>query len=472
MNRLWALIAALSCLHACQKTPSAPAYRARVVIVGGGVAGVVTAYELEKQGVSTHIIEERNGFGGRVDSAHYDAVEVAEAGMQEIWANNPLMHIANELAVPLEGGESAFSSVILDGKLYPFVQDSRAAFFASMFDKKEMADLETWRARAAQLHQAAHVAGLADPNVAALQTLSFAEWVAQSKLSPRASTWLRLTVECEMASDWRQFSALSALLELDLFLGEGIANYHVRGGNLRLLDAMVQRLHGPHTLGATVTHVKRTRDANGRFAVSVLYQKDHRTSRVDADWVVVAVPFTRLHQIVFEPPLPADDWLAINSLRLGQYTVVHLRVDPTQQLFAANQNPFPILAGNTLGVVYGPMSTAHATPGVFSLLLYGQAARAFHMVPRETQVAQLINQLSQRWPKLPGAVQDAYVYSYHPTALPVWPPGRSAIDAMADTLRQPTYGLHLAGDYTRGAHSSGAAQRGIEVARAVQALLK
>jgi ribulose 1,5-bisphosphate synthetase/thiazole synthase len=72
-----------------------------VVIIGAGLAGLVTAYELQKHGVHTHILETRAARGGRVSTTDYGNSLLAEYGMQEIWANNPLIKIAEELGVDL-----------------------------------------------------------------------------------------------------------------------------------------------------------------------------------------------------------------------------------------------------------------------------------------------------------------------------------------------------------------------------------
>ncbi|MEZ4270414.1 MAG: FAD/NAD(P)-binding protein [Myxococcota bacterium] len=73
-----------------------------VIIVGAGIAGLVAAYELQKQGIATHILEEREILGGRVSTAHYSNGLKAEYGMQELWGGNPLISIAKALNVELE----------------------------------------------------------------------------------------------------------------------------------------------------------------------------------------------------------------------------------------------------------------------------------------------------------------------------------------------------------------------------------
>jgi monoamine oxidase len=86
------------------------------------------------------------------------------------------------------------------------------------------------------------------------------------------------------------------------------------------------------------------------------------------------------------------------------------------------------------------------------------------MIPREVKVREILTALDKLWPGLSRHVRSSHVYSYHPAALPVWPPGRSPLDPGARALREPELGLYLAGDYTYGAHSNGAAESGQRVA--------
>jgi monoamine oxidase len=284
------------------------------------------------------------------------------------------------------------------------------------------------------------------------------------RLPPPVADWIRLTLECELGTDWRHFSALAGLLELGAFLGDGEPCYHVRGGNGRLIAALAAAPGGTKLLSATVTAVERWRTPDGATRARVSYLRGDHAASVEGDRVVLAVPFFRLHQIRFEPPLSDDKWQAILTLDRGQYTVVHLLVDRDAQAtwLVNGQSPFPVLTDGPLGVVYGVM---HDSPPsqplqVFSLLVHGSAAAAFHMVPRDVKLREIRAALDRLWPGLSAHVRGAEVWSYHPAAIPVWPPGRSPLDGPARSLREPELGLYLAGDYTLGAHSSAAAESG------------
>ncbi|OOO02588.1 MAG: hypothetical protein USCGTAYLOR_01167 [Chromatiales bacterium USCg_Taylor] len=164
---------------------------------------------------------------------------------------------------------------------------------------------------------------------------------------------------------------------------------------------------------------------------------------------MLAVPFTRVHSISLTPELSRAKREAIASLDLGQYVVAHLIVDRTaENLWRVNgETPLPVLSDGTLGVIYGTQSEGepNAKTDVFSLLVHGPAARRLHMKPHDEAVAEMTAALSKLWPGFKSHVREPYLYSHHPAAVAVWPPGRSPLDAKAQALFEPEDGVYFAG---------------------------
>lgn len=452
--------------------PAAAAQRARVVIIGGGLAGLLAAYELEKRGVTVCLLEASSGWGGRVATAEYGSGLTAELGLQELWEDNPLLNTARELGLPFDDNPiKPYSSVVLGGKLYPHARTTAAAYFATLMAPPDKTRFVAWLEQAYKLRELALRVGLSDPQVLNLQRISFADWVGAANLPQPAAELLRLHVESEQGTDWQSFSALFGLLEFGMFLGKGQLAYHVQGGNSRLIDALVRAIHGEKRLDALVTRVERSSSDQGRIGVRVSYLHGHRSQVVEGERAVVAVPFWRLHQIEMIPPLSEAKWQAVSTLSRGQYTVVHMLMPAEAQLLwsHAGPAPFAVLTDGPLGVIYGPSGESPvASPlRVFSLLVHGPFAAAFHMVPREVRLKEIYAHLDALWPGLSGYVRTSYVYTYHPGALPVWPPGRSPLDELAQNLREPELGLYLAGDYLYNAHSDGAARSGMHAAERI-----
>lgn len=454
-----------------------PGPKPRVVVIGGGLAGLVAAYELQRHGITSHVLEASDLLGGRVQTAYYGEGLSAEFGMQEMWQGNPLLDIAKELGVTLDGEpEPAYSSLVLEDKLRPFVQDTTKEYFASFLNAKEQKALREWMEKARKLHEEAEKHGLASPELVELQGMSFTAWMTKLKLPSKVAAWIETTLECELATTADQFSALYGLMEFGIFLDEDTPNYHVKGGNTKLIQAIAEAIRGPKTTGALVTNVRRRVGAGGKVeGVDVSYIRNNVMSTISAERVVVAVPFYRLHQISFEPPISADRWMGIQTLGLGQYTVVHFLIskDARKLWTIDGESALPVLTDGPLGVIYGVQkeSPAEQPLDVFALLIYGMRARMFHMVPREAKVKELLGELDKLWPGFSGFVKDSYVYTYHPASLAVFPPGRSPIDPAAQLIRTPELGTYLAGDWTLGGHSDHAAKSGLAAARGIAAEL-
>ncbi len=463
-------LAAVAVVTGCSRGGRAPGpLPPQVVIVGGGIAGLVTASELERQGVSTHLLEAADRLGGRIATARYGPGLEAEFGMQEIWSGSPLAQVAREVGLTLEG-EGALSSVMLDGKLHPYTQTRREDFLSSVFSPSELTALKRWMGGAENLLTELKAKGFSPP-MRRLNDLSFGAWLKEHRLPPRVEAWIRLTLECEVGADLESFSALSGLAELRVYLFGGESALHVVGGNSRLVEALGERLKGPKTLRARVTRVRRTRAADGKLTVVVDYLRDNQWHKLEADRVVIAVPWMVLHTIQLDPPLPADAWESLMTLGRGQYTVVHLLIDKKAHALwgGADRSPFPVLTPGPLGVVYGVASPSPREQPleVFSLLVHGHHARGFHLAQHEGKREEMVQELETLWPGFSRHVRDAAIYPYHPAAVAYWPPGRSPYDEKSQALFQAFDGLYLVGDYLVSSHSEGAVVAAFRQARAL-----
>lgn len=448
--------------------------RVPVIVVGGGLAGLLTAYELEKQGIRSAVLEAGDRFGGRIATAEYGNGLQAEYGMQEVWEKNPLLGIVKELGLQTEASDDPYSSLIVDGKLYPFVQNTREEFFKSLFTPQERAQFDSAIAEMEADYREATTQGLT-AKMKQLQDISYADWLTAHKLPSKVEQALRLTIEVELAAVSEQFSALSAILEWRVFLFGGEKNYHVHGGNSAIIEALASRTHGPHILNALVLAVRRVRQADGRYDCEVTYQEGRDIKSLHSQAVVVAIPWVRLHGVQFDPPLTEAHWKAIDSLGRGQYTVVHfIASSQAGSLWrtSSGNTPFPILSSGPLGVIYGPHGQGNSGETVFSLLIYGPEAQAYHMRPRDIKRQETLDELDKLWPGFSKYVSATFIYGYHPAAVAFWPPGRSTLDDQSVLLRRPMDALFLAGDWLYNSHSEGAAISGLETARAVASFLK
>jgi monoamine oxidase len=251
-----ALVAVLACgtpPAGARAAGAVPPSRAQVVIVGAGLTGLTTAYELRKAGIDVVLLEAAPRAGGRIQTVAFaDGVHV-EAHMEEYWERSPAYALLRELKLPLLD-DVAHSSVRIGGTVYPYRgEGDRDTYLRGIFSEPEREAFLRWNAKAWDLHERlrrAHQEGrtLEDPGLRELQQVSFAEFVRREGLPEKVSEWIRVTLEPEMAIEWDAVGALDGIDEMRLFLdspeGFGERNYHVKGGNSRFIRALVDRV-GP-----------------------------------------------------------------------------------------------------------------------------------------------------------------------------------------------------------------------------------
>lgn len=442
-----------------------------MVVVGGGIAGLVTAYKLEQRGYRCSLLEGGDRLGGRIGTAHYPQGLEAEYGMQEIWEKSPLIGIIKELGLTLEASDDPFSSLLIDDHLYAFTEDTREEYFQKLFTPAERKAFDATIAELESCYTEATTKGLT-PKMLKLQNMSFAEFLKARKLPAKTEQAIRLTIEVELATVAEKFSALSAILEYRTFLFGGEKNYHVPGGNSVIIGKLGEALKGPKVMGATVTHVAR-RNVNGRLLAEVSYLKNSTEQKIQADAVVMAVPWVMLHQIQFEPALTETQLKALSRLGRGQYTVIHMLLDKAVAGLWAKGDPFPVLSNAELGVIYGPHATdTKGAEIVFSFLIYGPEAEAYHMAPRDVKRVEVMEGMDALWPGFSKFVHETFFYSYHPAAVTYWPKGRSPLDELSEAIRTPNQGLFLAGDWTESSHAEGAVHSALLTSDKVDGYLK
>ncbi len=459
----------------CHGASAPPAVsKTDVVVVGGGMAGLVAAYELEQKGISCVILEAANRFGGRVTTADYGNGLVSEYGMHEIWEACPLNDYVKKFNLPYSSAEEPFSSCMIDGKLYPYVQDTFEEYLKTVLNPEEIKAFYGWRSTTEKLFDET-VGEKLTPTLEPLQKISFAKWVAGQKLPPKVAEFVRLTLECEIATDWEQVSALYGIMQLRQFLHKTEKCRHVKGGNSKITNAFVAAIKGPKILNARVARIVRTMNSDKTVEAKVYYMRNNKMECITSRAVVVAVAWNYLHSIEMEPTLSKQQWDAVYTLTAGQYYVVHILLDPkANAMFKSNGKlPFPVISRGQLGVIYGVLEEPPAGQKleVFTLLVHGDYARTY-LEPLDNMKKEYLDGLDKIWPGFSKYVHAVYFYGYHPGATPAWPVGRSPLDAGSKSLLKPAMGLYLAGDYIYSSHVEGSVISGRRVADEIAKALK
>ncbi|MCW2990558.1 MAG: amine oxidase [Solirubrobacterales bacterium] len=323
-------VAAAAASLGTQWLPAANAATApRIVVVGGGLAGLSAAYALKKAGYAAQVHEASDRLGGRcwtLRGAFADG-QVAEHGGELIdQGHTEVRQLAQELGLSLDnllaaeanGTEEVYR---FDGQPYTYAQatsdlkaiwqqihsDVSAASYPTRYDSS------TQRGRE-------------------LDNMSVAQWIAAYVPGGAASKLgqlLDVAYNIEYGAETDVQSSLNMLYLLGYsgqgqmrIFGPSNEKSHVRGGNDQLVSGMAARLPGQITTGSELVAVKDNLD--GTWSLSMLQGTKTRT--VVADRVVLALPFSILRSSVdiSKAGFPQRKRTAIANLGMGTNSKLHV----------------------------------------------------------------------------------------------------------------------------------------------------
>jgi monoamine oxidase len=310
--------------------PSAAAGQARVVIVGGGLAGLTAAHALAQAGVRATVLEGSPRLGGRCwseRSAFADG-QVAERGGELIDTTHAAIRaLCAGLALPLDdliAAEPAGSEAVayLDGAPYAVAdidRDFAAVLPALAADAKALGDdLPTY---------ASHTAAQR-----ALDRMPASQWIATRVPGGAASRFGQLLVNAygeELGGDPDEISAVTVVSLLagsppDRFspYEESDQRFHIRGGNDQLVAKLAERAGGDIETKSRVVGLARLPD--GRYRLVVV--RDGAERAVIADRVILALPFTLLRAVdLKDAGFSARKRRSIDELGMGRNTKLQLQ---------------------------------------------------------------------------------------------------------------------------------------------------
>jgi monoamine oxidase len=448
----------------------------RIAIVGAGVAGLNTAYKLQKAGLTAKIFEGADRTGGRMFTAANLLGDgfTTELGGEFIDSNHEemlaLMQEFNLERIDVRAKEAASlkpESYFINGRHYTQGQAARA--FVPLA-KRIFKDYDAMEDVVDYKHEGGGTA-------VDKQTLT------QYLDKVGASGWLRELLEVAYVTEYGldadeqsalNFVGLIGTGDLEnpkelVLLGESDERYKVRGGNQRVVDELAKRLDSQIQRRHRLEAIKSK--GNG---FTLTFQTGGGVVDEDADIVVLAIPFTLLREVKMQVEMPDVKKRVIQELGYGTNAKVLVgfksRVwekqgysgatysDELFQLAWANSflQPGPaggitLYSGGKLGLEAGKGSIEEAVqrllPG-FNKAYPGSTAE------RNGKVARM------HWPTFPWTKASYAAYK----------PGQWTTIAGAEGL--PVGNLFFAGEhcsYDFQGYMNGAAQTGADTAKAIMA---
>ena len=361
---------------------------ARVLVCGGGLAGLTAARDLIDRGADVHVIEARNRLGGRVHTVRdegFDALPLEAGGefidgehaeIRKLCADHglPLQQILREgfgLALDLRGRVQLFKG---QRTIWSDFKQALAREIAAL----DAANCD-WNSSAASLIGRHSLDALLRARQASDEVRAMAQGLRGFYLA-----------------DSDQLSALPGVeLAMQPRDPGHVTLSRIKGGNDRLVEKLAAKKGLKISLQLEVKRIEH----DARSVAVAASDRGGKMSTIKGDYLVVAAPAPIVRDLEFAPALPALHRQALKALRPGPATKAHLLFDRAWW----RQKGHPQAWGSNLdiGAIW---EAAGARPGVLTMLAGGRASRAFRELLEEGGPQRLVRRLS--WLGEVEAVRD------------------------------------------------------------------
>jgi monoamine oxidase len=289
----------------------------RIAIIGAGIAGLNCAYQLRKRGYTSTVYEASSRVGGRMFSSNQVLGHglVTELGAEFIDSDHrDMLRLVKEfkldmldMQAPSERGligETAF----INGRLY-----------------NETEVLEVFRGIAPRIAQDAAAVtdeisyASATPRELELDNINLLDYLRQMDVPNWFLTMMDVAYTSEMGIEASEQSALNLITFISTdtahfrIFGDSDERFKVIGGNHRIIEKLAEQLDEAQVqTGKTLEAVRRK-----GTKYQLVFQGQ---SEVEADYVVLSLPFTKLRELEFDVELPPAQQRAIREQAYGTNT--------------------------------------------------------------------------------------------------------------------------------------------------------
>jgi len=279
--------------------------RARVVVIGAGLAGLSAARRLHAEGVDTVVLEARDRVGGRTERGVTADGTPIELGGQWIGpTQNRMYELVAELGLHTFPTYNTGEHVILLGGNMARLASHRGA--VPRLGPFALADLFMGLRRFATVAASVPLSRPWDaPDARLLDGQTFETWIRRNLRTEVGRAYFRVVTEAVFSAESTDLSALHAAfyahsgtdLESLLSVDRGAQQDRIIGGTALISERMASALGERVVLDAPVRRIEQ--DSTG---VTVQCRDGHR---VRAEQVIVTLPPTLAGRLEYSPALPS-----------------------------------------------------------------------------------------------------------------------------------------------------------------------
>lgn len=475
----------LSMLRGAASAAKAPKTDLKIAIVGAGLAGLICADELRKNGIAATIFDAGSRAGGRCWSLrNFFPGQVAERGGEFIdTPHKTMLRYAKEFGLKLEDVDKEPGEVFyfFNGQRHPesAVVDEYRAFVPAMREDLRRLSSEP----SADQHSDFD---------AALDALSLAEYLDSRGAGALLREVIEQAYKAEYGLEIDQQSCLNFLLFIHAdrrskFTPFGVFSderYHVVDGNDRIVEGLSARQQGIE-LGMTLVRAAKT--PGGRIELTLAQGASSRQLAFDA--AVIALPFSVLREVELDPSLDLPEWKlrAIESLGYGTNAKMMIGFDGRPWLgLGGNGESYSDLPHHQLTWETNP-AAASSTRAVLTDYASGARGAGLNPANPQNEASLFLADLDRVFPGAlsaasRGADGTLLVHLEHWPSNPLtkgsytcYLPGQ--FTSIAGNEGKPEGNLYFAGEHANSFYDwqgfmEGAALSGIDAARAILQSIK
>ena len=298
----------------------------RVVIVGGGFAGLSAAYTLKKRGITPLLLESRERAGGRGMGEQVDGFSVDMGAFVFTSTYDTAFRLCEELGLPLVPSQMKFGhrrngrwvTTTPDQSFLSFIRQLPSAMAMGFLSPSGMR--ASYRVMRQMYREAEHLSFASDSRLAELDDAeSYGDYLDRLRVPPRLRTTLGGPLEMVLGDPAPAGQALMRAYIGETMLSSGRVHMPERG-----IGSLSAALGAACADAVRVsTPVRKVVVADGRATGVVV---DGET--IEADAVICAVPGTKVTGLVPDLPEPTRRALSTVSYSTGCRVVIGLHRPP------------------------------------------------------------------------------------------------------------------------------------------------